>query len=168
MIKLSSIALKAQSSNFYRWVLSRLLNYMVPFNGPHKFKISDIGKNHLEVFLPYRRRNLNHLKGLHACALATLAEVSSGLLLISTLDPEKYRLILKELKMEYHYQAKEAAKAWFSIGESEISQIVETLVKEEKTVFVAQVEISDLSGNHVATGIAHWQIKDWKKVKTKR
>ncbi len=167
-MNLPKLAKKAAESRFYRWLLSQGLNRMVPFNKPHKFKVEDIGDNHLQTVLPYRKRNLNHLKGLHACAMATLAEVTSGFLLISKLDPRKYRLILKKLEMEYHYQAKMEAWARFEISEEWMQDnIIEPLSVEGVVLLPCTIEIYDRENNHLATGIAHWQIKDWKGVKTK-
>ncbi len=159
---------KAQSSKFYRRLVSIGLNRMVPFNYPHRFKIEEVKDNSLSVRLPYIKRNLNHLKGLHACAMATLAEVSSGFLLISNLDPKKYRLILRKLDMEYHYQGKSSALAVFSFDEKWWnSEIMEPIEKEGICNVICEVEIKDEEGNLLSTGNAHWQIKDWQKVKTK-
>lgn len=159
---------KAQSSKFYRRILSIGLNRMVPFNYPHRFKIEEVKDNLLAVRLPYIKRNLNHLKGLHACAMATLAEVSSGFLLISNLDPKKYRLILRKLDMDYHYQGKTSAVAVFSFDENWWkTEIKEPIEKDGICNVVCEVEIKDEQGNLLSTGNVHWQIKDWQKVKTK-
>jgi hypothetical protein len=37
----------------------------------------------------------------------------------------------------------------------------------ESTVFVAEVNIFDLKGNQLTSGKAHWQIKEWSRVRTK-
>jgi hypothetical protein len=141
---------------------------MVPFNYPHKFRVEEIDKDRIRIKLPYRKRNLNHLKGLHACAMATLAEVSTGFLLISRLNPKKYRLILSKLDMEYHYQGKSAAYASFQIQpdwwETDVIQPIE---KEGLINLPCEVKIIDADKNHLATGTAYWQIKSWEKVKTK-
>lgn len=159
---------KAQTSSFYRRLLSIGLNRMVPFNRPHRFKIIEVKDDLLAVNLPYIRRNLNHLKGLHACAMATLAEVCSGFLLISKLDPKKYRLILRKLDMDYHYQGKSSATAIFSFTEEWWKeQILEPIEKDGISNVVCEVEIKDEEGNLLSSGKAHWQIKDWQKVKTK-
>ncbi|MBX7175295.1 MAG: peptide chain release factor 2, partial [Saprospiraceae bacterium] len=42
--------------------------------------------------------NLNHLKGLHACSLATLGEFTAGMSLLHALRSMDYRLIMKEIK----------------------------------------------------------------------
>ena len=79
---------------------------MIPFNKPHGFRIVEIGDYHIKLQLPYKRRNLNHIRGLHACALATLSEFTTGLLLISKLGFDTYRIIYNACEMDYHYQAR--------------------------------------------------------------
>ncbi len=168
MMDIVKLVKKAETSSFYRGLLSRGLNRIVPFNKPHRFRIDSVGSSHLKVCLPYRKRNLNHLKGLHACALATLAEVSSGFLLVTNLNPEKYRLILQKLEMEYHYQGKMDALAEFSFKKDWLDQKVRKPLEEQEALLIpCEVKIHDTEGNHLATGVAHWQIKNWNKVKTK-
>lgn len=167
-MNLQAMVAKAEKSAFYRWLLSYQLNHMVPFNAPHGFKITSVSKRQLRVMLPFKKRNLNHLRGIHACALATLAEVTSGFLMVINLNPKKYRIILHRLEMEYHFQAKSAVHAQFEIDKSWFEQaVIHPLKSAEKIMMPLEVKIYDASENHVATGTALWQIKDWQKVKTK-
>jgi len=159
---------KASKSNFYRYIFNIGLSRLIPFNKPHKFTVVEISKAHLKLKLPYQKRNLNHVKGLHACALATLAEMSTGLLLISNLDPKKYRLILQKLELEYHYQGKTDAFAEYTLDSQFIEHgILNPLTVQESVLVPCEVKIFDTNQNHLATGRPVWQIKDWKKVKTK-
>ncbi|MBT1696294.1 DUF4442 domain-containing protein [Fulvivirgaceae bacterium PWU4] len=159
---------KAKSSSFYRWVLNLALDRMVPFNKPHGFRVVEIGDYRLKILLPYRRKNLNHIRGLHACAMATVSEFTTGFLLISKLDPKKYRLIMQRLEMDYHYQGKMDAHAEFVISSDWLeANIFGPLKTKESVVVNCQVPIHDVKGNHLSTGNVHWQIKDWSKVKTK-
>ncbi len=168
MTNLNSIVTKARTSGFYKWLLNVGLNRMIPFNKPHGFRIDAIAETHIETYLPYKRRNFNHIKGLHACALATLSEFTTGFLLISRLDPAQYRLILKSLKMEYYFQGKMAAKARFEVTDVWLEEnILNPLRSSEAILVVCEVKIHDLKGNHLSTGFVEWQIKDWSKVKTK-
>jgi acyl-coenzyme A thioesterase PaaI-like protein len=159
---------RAKSSGFYRWLLNQVFDRMVPFNKPHHFRILEVGDHHVKTYLPYRRRNLNHVKGLHACALATLTELTSGFLLASRLDPKKFRLILKRLEVDYLYQGKMDAVCEFRLSDDKLREaITGPLQTIESTVFVAEVNIFDLKGNQLTAGKVHWQIKEWSKVRTK-
>jgi hypothetical protein len=167
-MNLAKLLKQAENSSFYRWILNRGLNYTIPFNRPHSFEVTEIRDGHLQVKLPYKRSNFNHIRGIHACALATVSEFSTGLLLIKHLDPQRYRLIMQRLEMDYHYQGKMDATATFDITEDWISrEIFEPLENQDSVVVTCEIRIHDVAGNHLTTGRVYWQIKDWKKVRTK-
>ncbi len=168
MLEPAKIIEKAKSSPFYRKLLNWSLDRMIPFNKPHGFRVVEIGDFHIKAKIPYIRRNFNHIRGLHACALATLSEFTTGFLLVARLDAKKYRLIMQRLEMDYHFQGKMDAFAEFKISEEWLqNEIYEPLNKAQVVVVICLVKITDLRGNLLTTGHVHWQIKDWKKVKTK-
>jgi acyl-coenzyme A thioesterase PaaI-like protein len=159
---------QAKHSKFYLWLLNMGLSKMIPFNKPHGFKILEIGDYEIKILLPYKRKNLNHIRGLHACALATVSEYTTGLLLISKLGFDTYRIIMQRLEMDYHYQGKMDAIAHFSISEQWLNQhIYEPLKTEESVTIPCEIKINDVEQHHLTTGKVYWQIKDWKRVKTK-
>lgn len=168
MLDQNRILQKAKTSSFYLAVLNWSLNRMIPFNKPHGFRILEIGDHHLRTLIPYRKKNFNHIRGLHACALATISEFTTGFLLVSKLDAKKYRLIMQRLEMDYHYQGKMDATATFTISEDWLQQqIYDPLKTQDAVVIVCEVKIHDEQGNHLTTGKVYWQIKDWQKVKTR-
>ena len=159
---------KAKISSFYLWILNWSFNRMIPFNRPLGFRIIEIGDYHVRTKLPYKTKNLNHLKGLHACALATLTEITSGFIFVTQLDPKKYRIILKKLEVDYLYQGKTDAFGEFRITESWMAEkVVNPLKSSESVEVVSEVNIKDEKGNQLTHGRATWQIKGWDKVKTK-
>jgi len=158
----------AQTSRFGLWKLNFLLKRVIPFNRPHGIKIIDLTANRVEVLLPMNNANLNHLKGLHACGLATAAEFSSGFLLLSRLGIENYRLIMQSLEVEYFYQGKTDARAIYELSDEELEEgIVHPLRSQEKVNFECKVELRDKLGNHLCTVKSNWQIKSWEKVSFK-
>ena len=168
MIDPAKIIEKAKRSSFYLKVLNWSLNGMIPFNKPHGYKVINISDHSLKTFIPYRKRNFNHIRGLHACALATLSEFTTGFFLVSRLDAKKYRLIMQRLEMEYHYQGKMDATAEFFASEEWLSENIYHPLKTMDAVIVpCEVKIHDVKGNHLTTGRVFWQIKNWSKVKTK-
>lgn len=167
-MNIKRIVEKSKHSGFYRKLLNSGLNRMVPFNKPHRFKIVEISDHHLKILVPYRRSNFNHIKGIHACALATVSEFTTGFLLLSRLDPKKYRLIMQNLNMQYHYQAKMNSYGTFFISEEWLDELIYQPLETSKKVTVdCEVKIHDKEGNHISTGIVTWQIKSWEEVKTK-
>ncbi len=164
----ASILQKAKTSAFYRWLLNQSLSRMIPFNKPHGFKVLEIEDLRLKTLIPYKKSNLNHIQGLHACGLATISEFTTGFLLLNALDPKKYRIIMQRLEMNYHYQGKMDATAEFSITHEWLQEKIITPLKTQESIVVpCEIKIHDAKGNHLTTGLAYWQFKDWSKVKTK-
>ena len=167
-MNITRIVNKAKKSGLHLKVLNIRLNRTVPFNRPHGFKVIEIGDYHLKTKVPYRKANFNHIRGIHACALATLSEFTTGFLLLTNLDPKKYRLIMQSLSMDYHYQAKMDAYGSFSISEVWLEKMIyKPLESTEKVIVACEVEIHDAENNHISTGKVNWQIKSWDTVKTK-
>ena len=165
---LKKIIQKASDSSFYRSLLNFGLDRMIPFNKPHGFKIIEISEGRIKTKLPFKKRNLNHIKGIHACAMATISEYTTGLVILNKLDNKKYRIIMQKLQMEYFYQAKMDAFAEFSIDDEWVnSKVVEPLKTKEAVVIPCEIKLHDKAGNHLSTGTIYWQIKEWSKVKTK-
>ena len=94
----------AYTSATGRRKLGFLLRKGIPFNGPHKFKVDEIKPGFVACTAPFIRKNKNHLGGIHACCLATVSELSCGIALLSCLDAKKYRLIMQNMEVSYHYQ----------------------------------------------------------------
>ena len=166
MIDPALLLQKAEHSSFARLMLNIGLKRMIPFNSPHRFKITSVTPDSISITAPYIRRNKNHVNGIHACALATLCEYSCGLMLARTFDPNTYRVILKELKVNYQYQAKEQVTATYSLPKSTISAIQKTLTSEDAALCTLIVTIHDQQGNIICTGDVTWQVKPWNKTRT--
>ncbi len=168
MNKLNLLLDRASSSRFYLWVLNRLLWRMVPFNAPHGLRLSHVTPDSLTVELPYRRSNLNHIKGIHACALASLCEYVCGLQLMNALGASSYRLIMKTMHMKYFYQAKSPIAVTFGTSREWLEQHVTIpLAQNDSTEVDLSVKIYDLDQKEICQGLVTWQIKHWSKVRTK-
>lgn len=159
---------RARHSMLWRWWANALLPWIIPFNRPHGFRVAPLKEGGISVEVPYWRINRNHIKGIHACALATAAEMCSGLTVLEQLDPKHYRMIMRELRMQYHYQAKRRTIASSAPTIDEIEeQVVRPLQQAEAVDYTNTVILRDVSGNHIATGTVTWQVKPWSKVRTK-
>jgi len=158
----------AKKSKLGLFKLNFGLSYIIPFNKPHGIKITAILEDSVKTIIPYKRKNLNHIKGIHACGMATAAEFASGFLLLTKLGSKKYRLIMESLEMRYHYQAKMDLHATFTASDEWLEKMIFTPLKENDSILIkCEIKLNDTDGNHVATGFTNWQIKTWDKVKTK-
>ena len=131
-----------------KWLFSRVLGLFVPYTGTLRARIEEVGPRRTVVRLEDRRRVRNHLRSVHAMALANLAEVASGLALLSGL-PEDARGIVRGFTIEYLKKARGPLTATASCtppGSSESREIE------------VQAEILDASGDVVARASARWAV----------
>lgn len=165
---LNQLIESAAKSSFAKWRLNFILHRVIPFNRPHKLKVVEINESIAKVLLPYKRKNLNHIKGLHACAQTTAAEYASGLWLLYRLGFKKYRIIMKKLSAEYHYQAKGEAMASFGMSQAELEEeILQPLEESGKVYIRCKIDLKGKDGTLFSTVTTEWQIKRWDQVKTK-
>jgi acyl-coenzyme A thioesterase PaaI-like protein len=168
MLDPEKFLIKARSSKYHLWWLNFFMAKMVPFNRPHGFKITEITEDSVKTYVPYKKANHNHIKGIHACALATISEFTTGLALINKLGFKKYRLIMQKFEIRYHYQAKEKVTTEYVTTDDWIeNQIIKPLETQDAVVVNCEVKTLDLQNNHITTANIFWQVKDWEKVKTR-
>lgn len=168
MLDPASLFEKAKNSKRHLKLLNFGLARMIPFNKPHGFKITELNDWSVKVSIPYKKANFNHIKGIHACALATASEYSTGLVLLNRLNPKVYRIIMQKMEMNYHYQAKMDTIVSFEINQEWLDkEVINPLETNESVVINCEVVSHDVQGNHLTTGNIFWQVKPWDKVKTK-
>lgn len=164
---LSTLIQRAKTSKKHLWLLNRVMSHIVPFNRPHGFRVIKIEDHVVQTFAPYHKKNWNHVKGIHACALATVGELSAGLALMSHFSPLDYRIIMSTIHIDYHYQAKKDIFATATLNADRKNALVNALHTDGKTLETVVTELNDADGQLVATVKTTWQIKPWKAVKTK-
>ena len=166
-IKLIKLIDKAKHSKLKLFILNTLLSYGIPFNKPHGIKVVKITNNSVQTFIKSRRINHNHIRGIHACALATISEFASGLMLLSRLDPSEFRIIMKTISVNYHYQAKKNVISTSKLSEEKLEEIKGSLRGSPSTEIEMLSECYDDDNNHICTAQIIWQIKSWSAVRTK-
>lgn len=91
-------------------LFSLILGITIPYTGSIRGRVEHLEPGHAVVVLPDRRRVRNHLNSVHAIALANMAELSTGLAMISGL-PSGTNAILVGLNVSYEKKARGELRA---------------------------------------------------------
>lgn len=88
-----------------KWLFSKIFGYVVPYTGSMPFEVEDLSPGYARVALRDTWRSRNHLKSVHAMALANVGEAATGLALNFDL-PDNQRSILTQFEMRYLKKAR--------------------------------------------------------------
>ncbi len=130
-------------------LFSAFLGRVVPYSGSIGARVDTLEAGRSRVLLPDRRANRNHLNSLHAIALVNVAELASGLALITSLPPGA-RGILTGFRVTYSKKARGMIAA-----ESQSEVLAQ--VPDRRKVDVP-VTLKNAEGTVVAEAIAEWTV----------
>jgi acyl-coenzyme A thioesterase PaaI-like protein len=133
----------ALGRRFYSYLFGRL----VPYTGTVRPIIEEIEPGHARVRMRERRRLRNHLRSIHAIALANIGELASGLAMIAAL-PDKTRAIVTNLEIDYIKKARGTLEA---VGEAQPPETV-----TDPVTIPAYAVIRNRDGERVASVTVHW------------
>ena len=132
-----------------RLIFSFLLGWVVPYSGSIGARVTRFAPGACELQLPDRRRVHNHLNSIHAIALINLAELASGLAMLSGLPPTA-RGIVTHIEMDYEKKAR---------GLLTVRSTARTPgIIDKDMEHTVEAEIFDLSGDRVAIGRIIWRL----------
>lgn len=118
-----------------------MLGTFVPFLGTAGIKFEEVTEARVVVSVKNRRRVQNHVKGVHAAAMALLAETATGFAVGINLPDDKLPLI-KTMKVDYQKRSTGDMRAVAALRPEQIA----AMRSEEKGSVTVPVEITDESG----------------------
>jgi len=136
-----------------KWIFSRIVGFTVPYTGSIAANVELLEPGRGQITLKERRKINNHLRSVHAIALANLAEMVTGLTLLSSL-PDDTRGILTSIQIQYHKKARGLLTA---------ECVCEIPENNEERELQLSGEIKNASGEVVASATATWCIGPEKK-----
>lgn len=121
--------------------LSLLFGSQVKFAGTAKVRVHTLTHSRAVLSIANRRKVQNHIQGVHAAAMALLAESATGFLVGMNVPDDKLPLI-KSLKVDYLKRATGALNAVATLTTEQIT----ALHSQEKGEVLVEVTVTDEAG----------------------
>jgi acyl-coenzyme A thioesterase PaaI-like protein len=122
--------------------LSWLFGAQVKLAGTAGIRVEEMTRSRATLRIANRRKVQNHIKGVHAAAMALLAESATGFL-VGMNVPDSKLLLIKTLKVEYRKRVVGGLTAVASLTAEQIAAIEQ---HDKGEVWVA-VTVTDESGS---------------------
>jgi acyl-coenzyme A thioesterase PaaI-like protein len=140
--------------------IAKGMTQAVPFAGYLGLEIASIGEGGSVVVLPERQELTNHVGSQHAGALFPAAEAASGAAFVGAFAERLGEVtpLARSAEISYEKIAKGPIEASAKLGVP-ATEALATLDAEGKVVFPCEIELTDASGQRVATATVHWHVR---------
>jgi acyl-coenzyme A thioesterase PaaI-like protein len=123
------------------WVRSRVLGRAVPFTGTAGLEYVVMTHERVEVVVANRRRVQNHIHGVHAAAMALLAETATGMVVAMNVRDDCLPLA-KQLKVDFKKRAQGNMRAVAVLSPAQRN----LMQQKDKGELTVAVQVFDESG----------------------
>jgi uncharacterized protein (TIGR00369 family) len=136
------------------------LTQAVPFAGFLGVEVTNVSAGEATAVLPERAELTNHVGSQHAGALFTAAETASGAAFVGAFAERMGDVtpLARNAEISYEKIAKGPIEAKATLGVP-AEEALATLDAEGKVVFPCEIELTDASGQRVATATVHWHVR---------
>jgi len=148
-IRLLTLWRRLRGSAAGRWLFSCLVGRTAPYSGTVRARVMELEPGRCRLRMRDRRGLRNHLRSLHAIALANVMELASGLAMLTGL-PSDARGIVTRIDVRYE---KKARGTLIATSDSRAPERVDTNMDH-----VVEAELHDEAGERVAFARVHWRI----------
>jgi acyl-coenzyme A thioesterase PaaI-like protein len=140
--------------------IAKGMGQAVPFAGYLGLEIANISPGEALVRLPERVELTNHVGSQHAGALFTAAEAASGAAFVGAFVERMGDVtpLARGAEISYEKIARGPIEARAKLGVP-AAEALATLDAEGKVVFPCEIELTDGSGQRVATATVQWHVR---------
>ena len=129
-------------ANIRATVVSKILGKVVPYVGTTGLLYEEISSERVIVSIRNQHKVQNHIKNVHAAAMALLAETATGFVVGINLPDDKLPLI-KSLKVDFYKRTQGDMRAVATLTPEDVASIT----TEPKGELWVPVTVTDESGN---------------------
>ncbi|TCP11206.1 acyl-coenzyme A thioesterase PaaI-like protein [Crenobacter luteus] len=122
-------------------ILTRLFARLVPFLGTASLRFDRVTPHQVVVSIRNRRKVQNHIKGVHAAAMALLAETATGFVVGMNVPDDKL-MLLKSMRVNYQRRSQGDMRAVATLSEEQI----DGFFRADKGEVTVPVVVTDASG----------------------
>ncbi len=118
--------------------LSKVIGRVIKFAGTAKVRVEKLTEREAVVYIANRKRVQNHIGGVHAAAMALLAESATGFVCGMNVPDDKV-LVIKSMKVEFLKRSTGSMRAVARLSDDQINEILTT----EKGDVDVEVTVTD-------------------------
>ncbi|MCK5688813.1 DUF4442 domain-containing protein [Myxococcota bacterium] len=122
---------------------SKAMGFVVPFLNTAGLCFDVMTNNEVEVSIANKRKVRNHIGGVHAAAVALLAETASGFVFGLNVPDDKLPLV-KSMNIDFTKRSHGAMRAVATLPEDDIARII----NDDKGSVTVRTVVTDATGNH--------------------
>ncbi|MEE9351871.1 MAG: hotdog fold domain-containing protein [Thiotrichaceae bacterium] len=148
--RLNNLPLSSAGRPVGQGIFNFLIGKMVPYTGTVKPRVRHLEPGFVRVEMKDRRAVRNHLKSVHAIALANLGEFASGVAMLTAL-PDSVKAIVTHLEIDYKKKARGTLTAE---GRAEPPEVI-----TEDVESIVHAVIRDAENDVVAVVAVTWRLR---------
>jgi uncharacterized protein (TIGR00369 family) len=141
-------------------LIAQGMTQAVPFAGHLGLEITHVAEGEAAVRMPERTELTNHVGSQHAGALFTAAETASGAAFVGAFAERLGEVtpLARSAEISYEKIAKGPIEASAKLGVPAADALA-TLDADGKVVFSCEIELTDSSGQRVASATVEWHVR---------
>ncbi len=136
--------------------INQFIHQAIPFVARSELKILEAKSGYVKLTMPFAV-NTNHVGSMYAGAQFTLAEITGGILFMSTFDPKRFYPLVKEVTIRYKAPMQSDGFVEAKWSADDIANIQQALEQTGKADFTLEMPLTNQQGQTVAFAYGLYQ-----------